>query len=206
MQADKACAHAFSQDCIRFRFHAHHQARYVGEKNDGDVELIAQLDKVPLLARGLHIHDATVGRVVTDHTYYLAVHARERSNHSFAKTGLDFKHRIFIDDQRDQLAHVIGLACRTRDDAGECIFAAIHRVAHIDYRRQLPHILRHVTQKTFDLREAVGFALRRVIDGACGIRGNLGAAEFFLGDFISEGALHHRRPRREYLALPTHHH
>ena len=158
-----------------------------------------------LLARGLHVHDAAVGRIVADHADDFAVHARERGDHGTAEAGLNLEHRFAIDDKADQLAHVIRLARRTRNDAGQRIFAAIYGISGVHHRRQLPHILRHVGEKTPDLCKAIRLVLGHIVNGAGGVRRDLCAAQFFLGYFFAEGAFDHRRPCRENLAGAPYH-
>ena len=105
LQAHVHRAHAFAQGRRHLRILADHEARHVDEKDQRDMEAVAHLDEMDLLARRLHVHGAAVDhRVVGDDADHLAVHARKARDQRLAEGRLDLEEGAAIDDVSDQLA------------------------------------------------------------------------------------------------------
>ena len=131
LQADVDRAHALAQRRRRLGVAADHEARHVDEEDERDVEAVAQLDEVGLLARGLHVHGAAVDhRVVGDDADDLAVHAREHGDQRLAEGRLDLEHRAAIDDHaRSACACCRAGAGRAARWTQQLLVAAIDRIA-----------------------------------------------------------------------------
>ena len=169
------------------------------------MEGVAQLDKVRLLARGFVIDAPAHHGVVGDKAGDKTAHARQRGNRRASVGGLYLEQRSFIGDHLQRLAHVVGLALVARHDADEFILGARDGIVTRRDRRQLPHVLRHVGEEFAHHRKTFLFVSRCVVDGAGVIDRYLVPAEFVLGEFLAEAALHHRRPGGKDRCVLHHH-
>ena len=91
--------------------------------------LRAELDEVRALQRRLREEHAVVG----DDADRIAQQAREAGDQRRAVAGLELVELAAVDDARDDLAHVVGLADVGVDDAVE----VLDRVARLDRRQDL---------------------------------------------------------------------
>ena len=194
-------AHAVAQRARGFRVAPDHEAGHVDQENQRDVERVAQIDEVGLLARALSVdRPAVKHRVVGNDANDLAVHAREHRDDRLAKRRLDLETALAVDDHGNQLAHVVGFAPVLWNDRRKRFVAPFDRVGANRRRGELPHILRHVRQETTDHREAVMLARCHVVDGTCHVDGQRRPAELFLGNLLAERAFDDRGASRKHLA------
>ena len=120
--------------------------------------------------------------------------------------GLDLESRIPVDDQLDQLSHIVGSSSPFGDDAQQSILTAVDGVIRRLHRRHLPDVLRHEAQEPPDLLKGLILAIRCIVDGAGLVDGNLRPTQILLGDDLAQRALHHRRPCGEDHAGTLNHH
>ena len=100
-----------------------HEAGDVLQEHQRNAPLAAQFDEVRPLERGFREQDAIVG----DHAHRHAPDACKARDQGGAVAGLPFVEGAVVDDARDDLAHVEGLARIGGDDAVE-FFSRVARL------------------------------------------------------------------------------
>ena len=120
-------------DAAGLVFLADHEAGDVLQEHQGDAALGAELDEMRALQRRLREQDAVVG----DDADGIAVEVGEAADQRGAVELLELVELAAVDEPRDHLAHVIGLAGVGGDDAVELpgIVERLARLADVEVRR-----------------------------------------------------------------------
>ena len=123
---------AVTRDAFVLVLAADHEAGDVLQEHQRDLALRAQLDEVRALLRRLREEDAVVGHDAHRHALDVGKARDQRG----AEAGLELVEFRAVDDARDDLAHVIGLAGVGRDDAVQ-FGRVVARFAHGPQRQRL---------------------------------------------------------------------
>ena len=167
-----------------------HAPWHIHQRDDWDVEGVAEADEARALARAVDIEDAgKVRRVVSDYADDAAVHAAEAYGDVARPTVMHLHKVAVVEDRLDHEMNVVGLAGVGRDDACELVAEAVGDIGGLEVRRVL-HVVRR------DEREQAPNFLQRVLlalDGEVSHTGpgavDLRAAEFFVSHvLLSDGA------------------
>src|SRR6267142_246209 len=129
------CGHqlrAVFGDTARLVFLSDHEAVDVLEEHERNPALAAQLDEVRPLQCGFREQDA----VVRDDSDRVAADAREPGHQCRPGLGLELVELACVDDARDDLAHVVGLALVLGDDAEQFLRCVewLGRLADVEIR------------------------------------------------------------------------
>jgi hypothetical protein len=118
-------------DAARLVFLAHHVAGDVLQEQQRDAALAGELDEMRRLERGFGEQHAVVG----EDRDRVAVQVREAGHQRGAVVGLELVQLRAVDDARDDLAHVVGLARLGRDHAVDFL-GRVERVSRFLYRKR----------------------------------------------------------------------
>ena len=132
-----------------------------------------ELDEVRRLERGLGEQDAVVG----EDRHRVAVQVREAGDQRGAVVLLELVELRAVDDARDDLAHVVGLARVGRDDAVDLLggIKRLSRFSEFSERPAFREFRFETMRRTSD--EGVRVVQRVVVRDARDARMHLGAAE-----------------------------
>ena len=169
-----------------------HEAGDVLQEHERDAALRAELDEVRALQRRLGEQDAVVG----DDADRIAPDAREAGDERRAVARLELVELAAVDDARDHLAHVVGLADVGVDDAVDLLGRVARRDRLADVERDPLGAIEVADDAARD-RERVVVVEREVIGDAGDARVHVGAAQLFRGDDLAGRRLHERRPAEE---------
>ncbi len=175
---------------------AHHEAGDVLQEHQRDAPRVAQLDEVGALQGLVAEEDAVVGQ----DAHGVAVDAGEAADQGGAVARLELVHAAAVDDARDDLADVEGLARVVADHAVELlgiVVGILGRGARHAGRLHRPQVLDDVPQQA----QGVGVVVGQVVGHAADARVHVAAAQLLGGDLLAGGRLHQRRPAQEDGAL-----
>ena len=177
------------------------EARHVDERDDRNIEAVAEAHEARRLARRIAVeHAREHHRLVRDDADGAAFHAREAGHDVLRERFLDFEEVGFVDDFEDQLLDVVRLVRIVRNervermvDALGLVFRRNFRNARLVARRQEIHQAAHL-QKRLDvvLVGAIGDRRFRRVD--------LGAAKFFRRHRFVRHGLHDVGTGHEHVA------
>src|SRR6202043_1142848 len=100
-------------DAARLVFAPDHEARDVLQEDERDAALRAELDEMRALERAFREQNAVIG----DDADGIAPDAGESRHQRLAVELLELVELAAVDDARDHLAHIVGLARVAGDDA-----------------------------------------------------------------------------------------
>ena len=159
--------------------------------------LRAQFDEMRGLQRRFGKQDAVVG----DDADRIAVDVGEAGHQRGAVVLLELVEFAAVDDARDDLAHVVGLARIGGNDAAQ-LLGRIQRLARLaQHGIHLLHAVEVADDGAGD-RQGVRIVQRQMVGDSGLARVHLGAAEFLGCDDFAGGGFHQRRPAEENRALP----
>lgn len=200
-------ARAGALDALLLRFEADQEARLVGERDQRQMEGVAELHQPHHLGAARHVGRAALyHRVVGHQPDRIAVDPRQPGDARAAVEGGDLEERAAVGDVLDQLEGVKRPAPLARHQRQQRLLGASRTVRRVAARRHLVHAARQVAQPTADLAEGVGLGLGKIVDAAADADVDVIAAQLLLGDVVAQRRLHHRRPAGEDLAHAAHHH
>ena len=131
-------------------------AGHIDERQDRDVEGVAEAHEARALAGAVDVEDAgEVRRVVRDDTDDAAVHASEADGNVARPAGVHLHEVAIVEDRFDHEVDVVGLAGIGRDDTCQLIAEAVGDVGRLlvgwvfhvvqgKERQQAPHFLERV--------------------------------------------------------------
>ena len=118
---------------------------------------------------------------------------------------VDLEELAVVDDQRDDVAHVVGLVRVVRHDRVERLVHPVRVVARLEPRRQLEVVLRQEREQVARVLEARVLVLGREV-GDAGLRVvRHRAAELLELDLLAGDRLDHLGPRDEHVRGLLHH-
>jgi hypothetical protein len=123
-----------------------------------------------------------------------------------AVEGLEVQEVAVVDQPRDHLAHVVGLAVVDRHHAGELIGAVARLQRGLARQRRQALVPGQLGHDLAGDVERVSVILRQVFSDARDHRVHLGAAQLLVGGDLAGGGLEQRRAGEEDLGAPLHHH
>ena len=118
---------------------------------------------------------------------------------------LDLEELAVVDEEFDQLQHVVRPGPLAWNDAEQRFLLAVGRIVGRLERRLLIDVLRHVAEKRLHLIDCVVLVRGSVVDRAGLAHVDVGTAELVLGHFLAERSLDQRRTTGEERALGRHH-
>ena len=194
-------------DCVVFLACAGKEAGDVDERDDGNVERVAEADKAGALAAGVAVKNTGVDAgLVGYHADRLAVEASKADDDVACEVALHFHEFPVVDNGTDDLVHVVGHVGVVRYDLVQTVFFAVNGVRACDARCAFHVVLGQVAEQLAD--EPGEFFLRlgrEMADAAaCGV--NAGSAEVFLGDVFTRYGFHDLRSGEEHVAYAFQHH
>ncbi len=176
---------------------ADHEAGDVLQEQQGDIALATQLDEVRALERRFGEQDAVVG----DDADRMAVHMREAGNQGVAVTWLEFIQARTVDDARDHLAHVVGLAGVAGNHAVKFLRVEQRRLAGLQRNACIRLAPVQVGDDRTHPCQRLQVVVGHVVGNTGDARMHVGTAEFFGADHFAGGGLHQRRATEEDRAL-----
>ena len=180
---------------------ARQEARDVDERQERDVEGIAEADKARRLVGRIDVEAARHDlRLVGDDADDLAVEARVADDDVRRKELLDLEELAVIDERADDFLHVVWHVRIVRHDGVEALILAVRVVRRLDSRRVLEVVARQVREQLANLRDAVVLVLAGEVRDARARAVRDGAAELLRRDFLSRDRLDDGRARDEHLA------
>ena len=177
------------------------EARHIDERNDGNVEAVAEAHEASRLAGSVAVKHAGIdGRLVGNHADALSVEAGEADDDVAGKVALHFQELAVIHDGTDDLIHVV---CHVRivgNNLVERIFLAVNRVGAFDAWSAFHVVLGNIGEEFANQLGKFLFAFGGEVADA-GFGGvNAGAAEVFLGHLFAGDGLHDFRTGEEHVA------
>ena len=163
--------------------------------------LVAELDEVRALERGLAEQDPVVGQDPDR----VAVDVGEAGDERRAVELLELVEARAVHEPRDQLVRVVGLADVGGDDAVDAVGVVLGRLG----RPALPRRLRFGAQRRDDAahdRQRVLVVVGQVVGDAARARVQVAAAELLGRHLLAGRRLHERRAAEEDRALLAHDH
>ena len=193
------CAGALN--ALLFGFEADHEAGLIGERDQRQVEGVAELDQADHFVAGGDIgRAARVDRVVGHHAHRIAVDPGEAGDAGAPVERSDLEERSLIDDGVDRLVPVVGAAAVAGHEAAQPLVAAVGVVGGLDARRQFPDVGWQVGEPLADLAEGVFLGFGEVVDGAALVDVYALVAEVLFADVVAQRGADDRRAAGEELA------
>ena len=178
-----------------------HEARHVLQEHQGNTAAVAELDEVCGLEGRFGEEHAVVG----DDPDRVPVQMSETSHERGAVLGLELVELTAVDQSRDHLVHVVGLAWIGGHDR-----AQVGRgVERLDRFANLPRSRGPWSERVDDVAhdvERVDVVVRQVIGHTGDSRVQVSPAELFSGDVLARRRLHQRWAAEEDRALVAHDH
>ena len=183
---------AVFRDAAGFVLPPDHEAGDVLQEQQRDVALAAQLDEMRALQRGLAEQDAVIGHDPDGH----AVQMREAADQRGAIEALELIEFAAIDQPRDHLPHVIGIAHVAGDDAIQLrrVVMRFGRRFQRQRRALAPVQARHDAAAD---RQGMPIIAGVMVDDAGGAGVDVRAAEVLGRDDLPGRGLHQRRAAEE---------
>lgn len=192
---------AVADDARVLLIDARQEARDVDERQERDVEGIAEADEARRLVRGVDVEAARHDlRLVRDDADDLAVEARVADDDVRREELLDLEELPVVDERADDILHVVRHVRVVRHDGVEALILAVRVIRRLDGRRILEVVARQVREQLADLRDAVVLVLAGEVCDARARAVRQRAAELFRRDFLSRDRLDDGRARDEHLA------
>ena len=186
---------------------AREEARHVDERNDGDVEAVAEAHEACGLARSVAVEHAGVDAGLVGHdAHALAVEAGKADDDVACEVALHLEELPVVHHGTDYLIHVVRHVRVVGDNLVERILLAVDGVGAGDARRAFHVVLRDIGEQSADKLGKFLLRLGREVAHAalCGV--NACAAEVFLRYVLARHGFHHLRTGEEHVAHAFEHH
>ncbi len=191
---------AVSDDAAVFLRCAGKEAGHVDERDDGDVEGVAESHEARGLSRRIDVeHAGQIQRLVRDDAHGSPRDAPEADDDVGRPLGVDLHEVAEVQYPVDDLAHVVALLRVVGNDVQKVFFAAVRVVASFDDGRILHVVQREERNQPADFQQAIFFALDSEVADAAAGSVRRGAAQLLVGNVLACGRLDHVGAGEEHL-------
>ena len=182
------------------------ESRHVHQRDDGDVESVAETHEAGTLARSVRVEHTGISRRLVGHdTHALSVETGESRDDVLGKLRLHLKEFSIIGQGCDDLIHVVSLVGVVGDDVVQDVLLAVDGVVALCARSLLHVVRRNVAQERLDHRHRLLLGLRREV-GHTALRGMHRSATQMLGvHTLARHRLHNGRTCQEHVRRVLHH-
>src|SRR5262249_26203043 len=136
------------------------EPRHVLERDERNVETVAEPDEAGALERGVDVETSgQVRRLIGDDPDRPAAEPSETDDQIGREAGVDFEEIALVEHRADDVEHVVGLVRLVGYDALEAFVAAVDRIPGGTPRRLLEIVLRQEGHQLADQGEALLLAV-----------------------------------------------
>ena len=193
-------------DPALLRLQANHEARFVGKRDQRQVEHVAKLDQPNHLRAALDVgRAALMHRIVRHHPDRIAVNPSQSGNPRTPIERSNLKERAFVDAPVNRAVTVIGPSTIPRHQPTQALFAPVRIVSRLNPLGHLVDALRQIAQELANLPEGVLLVLGQVVDRARLVDVDALVAQVLLRNVVAQRRLNDRRTAGEELRNALHH-
>ncbi len=182
------------------------EAGHVDERDQRDVEGVAESHKAGALVRGVDVEGAGDRRRLLGHDAYSAAVEPGKADDDVPRPlGVHLQEAPAVHDSVDDVQHVVGPVGLVRHDAVECRIHAAGWVVARAERRIVEIVRREVRQQLADELEAMLLGTGGEVGYAADARVSVSPAQLFEGNVLAGDLLDHAGPGDEHVRGLAHH-